>query len=229
MLLFAKNIDDDLRFAAWHISEGEAFFRDDLPLSTDEAAEVLKHQDPLRTKEWLASRWLLHQLTGAKQRMPLAKDAYSKPFFVANTTPHYCSLSHSKGTVAALLSLHDCGCDIQVLVDKLPRIAPKFMRSDEFEWIAPYPEHVQFLLKHFFWTSKEAMYKAYGKKEVDFKAHLFIEPFEWQENDTIKTSGYLRKNEENIHFQLYLGMYNSELEGAPSFMWTVAVMIRKFD
>jgi 4'-phosphopantetheinyl transferase len=223
MLLFSKNIRDGLRFAAWHISEGEAFFRDDLPLSVEEAAEIQRHQDPLRSKEWLASRWLLHQLTGHPQRLPIAKDAYSKPFFTGDTN-QYCSLSHSRGIVAALLSEHDCGCDIQVLVDKMPRIAPKFMRSDEFEWVHQRPVNEQFLLIHLFWTAKEAMFKAYGQKEVDFKGHLFIDPFGWTTEDTVVTTGYLKKDQISLEYRLYMGICADVDPQIAPFMWTVAVL-----
>jgi phosphopantetheinyl transferase len=224
MLLFSRYIDEKLRFAAWHISEEEAFFRDDLPLSADEVLELEQHRNPLRTKEWLASRWLLHQLTGHQARMPLMKNIYSKPFFVG-TTAQFCSLSHSQGTVAALLSDKDCGCDIQVIVEKMPRIAPKFMRSDEFEWVEKRAYSEQFILIHLIWTAKEAMYKAYGQKEVDFKAQLFIEPFAWQTENVVVTKGKLDKKGLVIHYQLYMGIYESVEEGISSFLWTIAVEI----
>jgi phosphopantetheinyl transferase len=224
MLLFSRNIDENLRFAAWHISEGEAFFRDGLPLSADELSELQQHRNPLRTKEWLASRWLLHQLTGEQVRMPLAKNTYSKPFFVGGTE-QFCSLSHSQGMVAALLTDKDCGCDIQVIVEKMPRIAPKFMRPDEFEWVEKRAYSEQLILMHLFWTAKEAMYKAYGQKEVDFKAQLFIEPFEWQTENVVITKGKLDKNGLVIHYQLYMGMYKSTEEDINPFLWTIAVEI----
>jgi 4'-phosphopantetheinyl transferase len=218
MLLFVKNITERLRFAAWNIGEEEAFFREDLPLSAEEENEVALHRDPLRAKEWLASRWLLHQLTDHHQRMPLAKDTYSKPFFVGGTG-QYCSLSHSRGTVAALLSPTDCGCDIQVLVEKMPRIAPKFMRPDEYAWAERYGNADHFLIQHVIWTAKEAMYKTYGRKEVDFKAHLYLEPFDFDKSQINATKGWLEKDGQRLDFFLYVGMH--EGEGLP-FVWTVA-------
>jgi 4'-phosphopantetheinyl transferase len=224
MLLFSRYINEKLQFAAWHISEGEAFFRGGLPLSADEISELQQHRNPLRVKEWLASRWLLHQLTGEQVRLPLAKNTYSKPFFVGETG-QFCSLSHSQGMVAALLTDKDCGCDIQVIVEKMPRIAPKFMRPDELEWVERKVYSEQFILKHLFWTAKEAMYKAYGQKEVDFKAQLFIEPFEWQTENVVTTKGKLDKNGLMIGYQLYMGIYESMEEGISSFLWTIAVEI----
>ena len=147
----------------------------------------------------------------------MTKTPYSKPFFI-DAPQLYCSLSHSQGIVAALLSNTECGCDIQVLVDKMPRIAPKFMRSDEFEWVdSDEPAH-RFEIIHLFWAAKEAMYKAWGLKELDFRQHLSLEPFAWKENETMLTRGHIRKGEKSQTFQLYLGMYETE---GYQFAWTV--------
>ena len=114
----------DTTFGLWQIAEEESFFREELPLSREEEAEITRLKNDLRRHEWLASRWLLHKMTGAPQRLPLAKDAFSKPFFPENQ--HLaCSLSHSHGIVGALIVQHSafniqhppfppsCGSDIQ--------------------------------------------------------------------------------------------------------------------
>jgi 4'-phosphopantetheinyl transferase len=218
MLLFSRNIEAGLRFAAWHISEGEAFFRDDLPLVAEELVELDRHQHPVRRLEWLAGRWLLHRLTGREERLALAKNMYSKPFFIAAPQLH-CSLSHSQGTVAALLSGHNCGCDIQVLVEKMPRIAPKFMRPDEFEWVdRDEPAH-RYEMIHLFWTVKEAMYKAHGLKELDFKEHLYLEPFTWRSGEIMETRGWIKKGEIFVNYRLFMGQFEGD---ETKFVWTVA-------
>lgn len=143
----------------------------------------------IRRSEWLAGRWLLHRLSGAAQRMPLAKDAFSKPFFPDNAQ-FLCSLSHSKGIVAALL-LSDAkpgvmiGCDIQVLVEKMTKLAPKFLSAPEMDFVIQHTPAVQFDLFHAFWTAKESLYKAYGLKELDFKGHIRVHDFEWKDNRAV--------------------------------------------
>jgi 4'-phosphopantetheinyl transferase len=221
MLLFSRNINAGLRFAAWQISEGEAFFRDDLPLTTAEITDLGRHQHPVRRLEWLAGRWLLHRLTGRKERLALAKNLYSKPFFLTAPQLH-CSLSHSQGTVAALLSDQVCGCDIQVLVEKMPRIAPKFMRPDEFEWVDRDEPANRYEMIHLFWTAKEAMYKAHGLKELDFRAHLFLAPFIWHSDDLMETNGWIEKGDLRINYHLFMGYFQ---EAQQSFVWTVAATV----
>jgi 4'-phosphopantetheinyl transferase len=197
-LLLSAHPLPDAAFGLWQIAEREDFFRADLPLSAAEEAELAQHRIPLRRLEWLAGRWLLHRLTGAPQRLPLAKDAFSKPFFPENQQLA-CSLSHSQGTVGALVfeqkpsnlaskngqlttdnpNPSSIGCDIQRLTHKMPRIAPKFLSASEKWWLESRPEAEQFDLLHLFWTAKESLYKAYGLKELDFRKHIFVENVAW--------------------------------------------------
>jgi 4'-phosphopantetheinyl transferase len=175
----------DASFGLWQIAESEAFFRMDLPLSIEEETELAKHHNPLRRLEWLAGRWLLHKLTDAPQRLPLAKDAFSKPFFPDNQ--HLaCSLSHSKGTVGAYIVAPPCppirggvGCDIQVLTEKMPGIAHKFLHESEKAFVESRPGAEYLDLLHLFWTAKESLYKAYGLKELDFRKNMLVEKIQW--------------------------------------------------
>ncbi len=84
-LLLTTHPFPDTAFGLWQIAEEEAFFRDEMPLTAAEETELAKLKN-IRRMEWLASRWLLHKLTGAPQRLPLAKDAFSKPFFSISPT-----------------------------------------------------------------------------------------------------------------------------------------------
>jgi phosphopantetheinyl transferase len=222
MLLFSRQLSTDLTFAAWQIREEEAYFRTDLPLSGTEEAELARHHVPIRRLEWLAGRWLLHRLTGATERLTLGKNPYAKPFFLDYPDQH-CSLSHSQGTVAALLSERPCGCDIQVLVEKMTRLAPKFMRPEEFEFVRQYPQDQQLALLHVFWTAKEALYKAHGLKELDFRAHLRVEPFDWRSDQEVSTTrGHLEKGDLQQVYQLHIGHFR--VPDLPEFVWTVATL-----
>jgi 4'-phosphopantetheinyl transferase len=159
--------------------------------------------------EWLASRWLLHQLTGMPQRIPLVKDAFSKPFFLEK--PEFsCSLSHSQGIVAALLlesarhhSHVQIGCDLQVLVPKMVRLAPKFINETEFSFIQKQSSEHQYDMMHILWTAKEAMYKAYGLKALDFRRDMQVSHFDWDGHAT-RAEGFVRRGEDNLSFNLFI-------------------------
>ncbi|MFN0015527.1 MAG: 4'-phosphopantetheinyl transferase family protein [Saprospiraceae bacterium] len=170
------------------------FFRTDLPLLAEEESDLAQHRNPIRRLEWMAGRWLLHKLTKAPQRLPLAKDAFAKPFFPENQEIA-CSLSHSKGNVGALISNapgslsdahrsaflanHSIGCDIQVLTPKMPVIAPKFLNKAENDFVESRPETEHLDLLHLYWTAKESLYKAYGLKALDFRQNILVSSIRW--------------------------------------------------
>ncbi|MBK8556563.1 MAG: 4'-phosphopantetheinyl transferase superfamily protein [Lewinellaceae bacterium] len=163
-LLLSLHPAPNTAIGLWQIAENEGFFREDLPLSAGEEQELALYKG-IRRMEWLAGRWLLHKLSGAPQRLMMGKSAFSKPFFLDHPEQH-CSLSHSQGIVGALLADKVCGCDVQVMVEKMPRIAGKFVSPDEMAFIHQHDTTVQFELFHIFWTAKESMYKAMGSRNL---------------------------------------------------------------
>lgn len=219
-LLLSTHPFPDTVFGLWQIAEEEAFFREELPLSREEEKELALLKN-IRRLEWLASRWLLHKLTGAPQRIPLTKDAFSKPFFL-DKPDLYCSLSHSHGVVGALLAQQNVGCDIQVLVPKMPRLAHKFLSKKEDAFVKKHAEPVQFDLFHVFWTAKESLFKAYGLKELDFRAHLCVEPFKWRDFSGA-AKGWVKKDAYRQCYRLLFEKFNLPDEGA--LIWTVCLPV----
>jgi phosphopantetheinyl transferase len=235
-LLLTRHPFPDTTFGLWQIAEEEAFFREELPLTAAEELEMARLKNDLRRREWLAGRWLLHKLSGAPQRLPLAKDAFSKPFFPENKNLA-CSLSHSHGIVGAFiwdlglttwdlglgtydLGLGTCGCDIQVLVDKMTRLAPKFLNLEEEKFVAGKAESEQFDLLHVIWTAKESLYKAYGLKELDFRAHLHLEAIEWNDG---RGSG-IGIVEKNTFRETYRLLFEKiDIPGTGELVWTVCL------
>jgi 4'-phosphopantetheinyl transferase len=218
-LLLSQHPFPGSAFAVWQIAEEAAFFRDELPLSAEEEAEFVLLKG-LRQMEWLAGRWLLHRLSGEAQRLPLAKTAFSKPFFL-DRPDLFCSLSHSHGIVGALLSDVNGGCDLQMLVEKMPKIAPKFLSTGESRFVEKHTPHHQFDLMHLIWTAKEALYKAWGLKELDFRTDLHIQAFEWNGSEGAST-GLVRKGENRQVYQLCFEK-RALPEDAGAFVWTVCM------
>jgi phosphopantetheinyl transferase len=104
----------------------------------------------------------------------LQKDKYGKPFLgFENLHMNY---SHAKNLI--FWGEHESfkiGVDIEYLRPQLLKIKHKFCREDEFDFI-PSENEISYLLA--IWSFKEAIYKAYGKKEVDFQKNIKILPFE---------------------------------------------------
>jgi len=178
----------------WDISESEVFFRSLLDLSEEEFVFINKIKGR-RKLEWLASRYLLHYMSGREERGMCLKDEFGKPYL--KDSDHKISLSHSWNYAAVIASPHNVGIDIQRKVDKIKRIAHKFMSDQEFESI---DNILQIEHLHVFWGAKEAIFKAYGRKELAFKEHIQIYAFKYDPLGG-KFEAKLKKDEIQMNFQ----------------------------
>ncbi len=195
-LATCEPLSPDSKFGLWKIEEDEAWFLSHLHLSNEEHLQL----DPLqghRRLEFLASRTLVHLLTSHNTRIPLEKDRYGKPHL--NDMPFSVSISHSRGYAAAILGKGSVGIDIQHIVGKIERIAHKFMREEELESILSTHRLAHL---HVYWCAKEALYKAYGKRQLDFCNNIIIPPFPFEKTGG-RCSGYIQKDNWKIDFQLH--------------------------
>lgn len=182
-LNISKKINRGL-ISTWQIEEPEAWFSERLRLENAEADELSKIKGKRRL-EWLACRWLTHQLLCNLQlshemhRTPISKDEFGKPHL--KELPFEISFSHSHNQVAVMLHPVPCGVDLQFFVPKIQRIAHKFLSVEEAESLdsSKLLEHL-----HFYWAVKEAAYKAYGRKQLEFREHILVEPFHYGQDLT---------------------------------------------
>jgi len=104
----------------------------------------------------------------------LQKDDFGKPYLVENT--NHINYSHAKNILFwGEHAQFKIGVDVEHLRPQLATIKHKFCREDEFAFI-PSENELPYLLA--IWSAKEAIYKSYGRKEVDFQKHMQILPFE---------------------------------------------------
>ena len=180
----------------WQTTEPEAYFRERLPLTPEEAAYIDGIPGAGRRREWLASRYLLHKMSGRAVRGVVFKDRFGKPHL--ENSAWQISISHTRDRVAVMAHPRRCGVDIQVLVPKIERLAPKFMRPEELASLTPTTrlEHL-----HVYWGAKEALYKAYGRRQLDFRSHIHIRPFRYGESSLF--FGCIEKEDFKQHFRLH--------------------------
>ena len=185
--------------AIWKIEENETFFSDRLDLHELEAAELAQIKGSRRRLEWLASRYLVHLMFSDEpswDRIPLLKDEFGKPHL--SGAEFHVSFSHSYDYVAVILGNMTVGIDIQKFVPKITALERKFMREQESRSLVAKTrlEHL-----HIYWGAKEALYKCYGRKRLNFKEHILIEPFEYQEFG--RTTGVVSKNGFHQTYQVF--------------------------
>lgn len=155
----------------WKITESSAelislFAENEYNLSDLESLKKEK-----RKQEWLAARLLLKELLGY---LPLI--IYNEAGAPRLPYEKYSiSISHTEGYVAVLLQEKPfVGIDIERRTDRICKIANRFMSDKELAAIDS--DHLSDHLL-IYWCAKEALFKLVGRTGVDFRSHLFIEPF----------------------------------------------------
>ena len=109
----------------------------------------------------------------------LTKDEYGKPYWESqgNILPEM-NYSHTKDLLFWGEHRNQrIGVDIEHEREQLLRIKHKFCNTEELHFCQ---DNVQQIL--LIWTAKEAMYKAYGQKELDFKEQMKVWDFEYLSN-----------------------------------------------
>ena len=92
-----------------------------------------------------------------------------------------------------------CGIDIQFIVPKITRLAHKFLCPPE---AASIEEATALDQLHFYWGAKEALYKAHGRRKLDFIEHIKVEPFKYVAPNG-STTGIVQKDGELLRFQIF--------------------------
>lgn len=180
----------------WNIEEDEEWFLHKLLLSPIELRQLSKMKGRRRL-EWLAVRQLVHEMSGREKRGAFVKDEFGKPHL--EHSDYFISISHSETLAAAIAGPVPVGIDIQKIVPKITRIAHKFLREEEREIML---EHNLIKHMHLYWGAKEALYKAYGRRELDFRAHIMIDPFPLTADRGVM-KGRVEKEDYSATYDLY--------------------------
>lgn len=189
-LKLKQNIKPNGLIGIWSIEEDEGFFLEKLGELEEESKKLEKLKGRRRT-EWLSSRYLVHFLSGREKRGKLIKDEFGKPFL--EDSDHFISISHSGNMSAVVASKNKVGIDIQKHVERITRIAHKFVNEDERLFLNEDKAYIPSL--HIIWGAKESLYKAYGRQKIDFRKHLKIKPFVFNKLEPVHFEAELIKDD----------------------------------
>lgn len=192
--------DVDIELAIWEISEDASYFYDKIQFHNNEMS-IINNLSKRKLIEWLGSRYLLHLMSGRIDRGKFTKDIHGKPH-LENSNFHI-SISHSKEHVAVIASKLLIGIDIQHYVSKIYRIKHKFVNNDE---IVDIPENRYHEALHVIWGAKESLYKAYGKRSLDFKKNIIIRDLDLSQNQG-KFYGKVIKDDYNKNFVIQFNLF----------------------
>ncbi|MEM1358127.1 MAG: 4'-phosphopantetheinyl transferase superfamily protein [Bacteroidota bacterium] len=202
-VIFHEPLRPPGEWGLWHITESENWLRGQVDLSTEENVGLDLIQGEGRRREFLAARLLLHHMSGRDTRGELYKDDAGKPH-LKNSIFHI-SISHTVNYSAAIAHPAPCGIDVQRIVPRIRRLAPKFVGAGEKSQIKAAHELIQL---HLIWSAKEAMYKAFGRRQIDFKEHLFVDFEDYDPGKTTATA-LLKKGAAEMLFDLDFRIFDT--------------------
>ncbi len=194
-------ISSEICILVWRVTEMPAYFLKRLPPQNAAEQDLLARMQPKAQAERLASRYLLYLLKG--KDYTFQKDLFGKPFLhnSLNIKVFEISLSHSHGRVAVMCAPQLCGIDIQKEDPRLTKLQSKFLSESERASLNAQHELSDL---HIYWGAKEALYKAYGERGVDFKTQLFVAPLSIRANrNLVEISGYVQKKDLKQNYKIY--------------------------
>jgi phosphopantetheinyl transferase len=173
-LFYQHNINGDTKLGIWLIEEPESFFLEKVPLKKN-----VSH--PFKRRQHLAGRYLLSYLF---PDFPVEEIqiADTRQPFLASEQYHF-SISHCGTYAAAIVSgSKRVGVDIEMVTPRIERVADKFLNEGEMDFFND--DYTLFLeqwglrgrvqqeFQTLIWSAKEALFKWYGRGELDFKKHM---------------------------------------------------------
>src|SRR5471030_2496743 len=175
-IAYRQQVDDDTEFAIWKIEEEADELYSQLQLNEGEKAYYEHLGIGKRKLHWLSTRVLLRKMLRTEEYIDCKVDIHGKPYLV--NLPYHISLSHSFDYAAVMISKKSLvGIDIEQVKEKVERIAHKFMREEEMDFIGDAHKIQQLYVC---WCAKEAVYKCFGQKEVSFADNILLEPFNFE-------------------------------------------------
>lgn len=207
-IAYRHRVDDDTEFALWKIEEKAADLYKQLQLDEHEKAYFEKISTSKRHLHWLSTRVLLRAMLRTEEYIDCKTDIHGKPYLV--NLPYHISFSHSFDYAAVMISKNGTvGIDIELIKEKVERIAEKFMRPEEMAFINTDEHRVQHL--YICWCAKEAVYKCYGQKEVSFVNHISLAPFKFAKEGNVDAR--LHKGAVNIEYKVEYLQYEDYMIG----------------
>ena len=164
-----KQLNNDTRVVLWEITESVDWFLNRLHLDEEEQVKYKDFRTDLRRVHWLAYRHILKNVLGWGHEIRIRYDEHSKPFI--ELSDHHISVSHAGKFAAVIMGNNAVGIDVEQVTQRLHRVADKFLTSEEVG-MEPSELSTEALCLH--WCAKEALYKLYGERLLDFRRHIQV-------------------------------------------------------
>lgn len=198
-VILNKIIDEHTKLAVWKIQETEEELFRGLQLKAHELDFIASLNNGKRLLHWLSTRLLLRTMLQTNDYIDSRMDDQGKPYLVNGD--YQISFSHSFDYASVMISKDKhVGVDIELIKDKIQKIKNKFLKPAELSGL---PEQDNTLALYICWCAKEAIYKWYGKKGLEFKQHIDIYPFVPQDAGVVKARAVLPEGEVMLEVEYF--------------------------
>jgi phosphopantetheinyl transferase len=197
---YQQNINHTSKLALWEIKEPASFFLEKLPIH-----QPISH--PHKLLQHLAGRYLL-QFLFPNFPTDLIEIADTRKPFLRNEQFHF-SISHCGNFAAAIVSTNNrVGVDIELITPRVDKIKHKFLHPAELiDWkIDQLSDKKRIETLTLLWSCKEAMFKWWGRGDVDFSEVMRIDASDISSKGILKAR--FRKNEFDQELKLDYQLIN---------------------
>ena len=198
-VILNKIIDEHTRLAVWKIEETEEELFRGLQFKAHELDFIASLNNGKRLLHWLSTRLLLRTMLQTNDYIDSRMDDQGKPYLVNGD--YQISFSHSFDYASVMISKDKhVGVDIELIKDKIQKIKNKFLKPAELSGL---PDQDNTLALYICWCAKEAIYKWYGKKGLEFKKHIDIYPFVPDAAGVVKARAVLPEGEVMLNVEYF--------------------------
>ena len=154
----------------WNITETFQTLFDTVILNEKSQIRLTSMKSEMHQRGFLSVRKLLQEAGFSDHE--LFYDSFGKPHL--NNGKHI-SITHSHHFSAIIISNENCGIDMEMQREKIIKIAPKFIQSENAFLDNNSPDYIQKLTV--IWGIKEAIFKIRNEAGISFKDHISVAPF----------------------------------------------------
>ena len=195
-LFYQHTINDTMKLAVWHITENEEFFISKVSITNN-----VMH--PHKRRQHLAGRYLLHILH-PEFPFHLIEIAESKKPLLSNGELHF-SISHCGDYAAVIVSKNKpVGIDVELTTPKIELVKNRFLTESELKLSATIPnipDPMNHKVLTLFWSSKEAIYKWYGKGALSFKRNMGMDELFFENEEGFINAHFIKDERINLKIE----------------------------
>lgn len=169
-LFLNKILTEEIHFMVWKLTETTEELMALVNLDENDIETLSNITHDVKKKEYLAGKNAIMQMCILEKIRfeGIEKDENGKPFL--KNQPYEMSLTHTQDFIGVVFSkTKPVGIDIEKPRNQIFKVLNRLCVASELNWVSDDLEKATIL-----WSAKEALYKLYGKRKVDFKENLLL-------------------------------------------------------